>query len=146
MSKMNRPLLYCVLDSRRTEKRPVEASGNDDGPTDVSTLTTAEVLVADVRFWRRPVLVPTGNNTDNSNRNGGKGLIIPAVQPDRSAHSGQIPALDEEYKVRIPLNRSELGTASARILTRIKTGKVVELVKEGLSRVCGVKWSAQLAR
>ena len=52
-SKIKRPSVYWFLDSMRTEKRPVEALGVEAGPTDVSTLTMAEVLEADVRFWRR---------------------------------------------------------------------------------------------
>jgi hypothetical protein len=45
-SKRKRPGPYWVLDSRRTEKRPVEASGSSPGPTVVSTLMMAVVSVA----------------------------------------------------------------------------------------------------
>ena len=40
-SKRKSPGPYWALDSRRTEKRPVEASGSEPGPTEVSTRTTA---------------------------------------------------------------------------------------------------------
>jgi hypothetical protein len=45
------PTGYCVLDSTRTEKRPVEALGTEDGPTVVSTLRIAVEGVVEVRFW-----------------------------------------------------------------------------------------------
>ena len=60
-SKMKSPLLYCLLDSTRTEKRPVEAFGTDSGPTLVSTRRTALELDAKVKFWgsRLANLAPT---------------------------------------------------------------------------------------
>lgn len=39
------PTEYCVVDSMRTEKRPVEALGLDRGPTVVSTLSTAVLVL-----------------------------------------------------------------------------------------------------
>ena len=45
-SKRKRPGPYWALDSRRTEKRPVEASGLLPGPTVVSTRMMAEEDVA----------------------------------------------------------------------------------------------------
>jgi hypothetical protein len=50
-SNRNRPGPYWAFDSSRTEKRPVEASGSESGPTVVSTLTMALEAVATVRFW-----------------------------------------------------------------------------------------------
>jgi hypothetical protein len=54
-SNTKSPVLYWFLDSSRTEKRPVEALGDELGPTVVSTLTTAVLDVAYVRFYRRVV-------------------------------------------------------------------------------------------
>lgn len=50
-SKTKRPGPYWALDSRRTEKRPVEASGTEPGPTVVSTRIMAVDAVAWVRFY-----------------------------------------------------------------------------------------------
>lgn len=44
------PALYCVFEVARTLNRPVEASGDDDGPTEVSTRSTAEDELAYVRL------------------------------------------------------------------------------------------------
>ena len=49
-SKRKSPGPYWALDSRRTEKRPVEASGSEPGPTVVSTRINAVEGVAYVRF------------------------------------------------------------------------------------------------
>ena len=54
-SKTKRPLSYCLFDSTRTEKRPVEAFGFELGPTVVSTLRTALDDDAYVRFWEAKV-------------------------------------------------------------------------------------------
>lgn len=51
ISKMNRPSVYCVLDSIRTEKRPVDAFGTLSAVTDVSTLITAELDEAYVKLY-----------------------------------------------------------------------------------------------
>ena len=45
-SKRKSPGPYCVLDSSRTENRPVEASGSEFGPTVVSTRIKAVEDVA----------------------------------------------------------------------------------------------------
>lgn len=102
------------MDSTRTEKRPVEASGLSPGPTEVSTLRMAESDEAYVRFWRYEYVLFSDRGD------------LQAVLPALRGRSAQTPQL---------MNVSTMYQRRKGVFTRVVSSKVVEVAKEVLAFV-----------